>query len=83
VNQDELRQDRDEWRWRVEHALTGQRKSWWPRVVGRIGMGGPERLTYLCDKALRSSGLGLILRILVVVFVGLLFWQAVLAPGKP
>jgi hypothetical protein len=30
VNQDELRQDRDEWRWRAERLLADlQRGAWW------------------------------------------------------
>ena len=34
VNQDELRRDRDEWRWRAERLLAElQRGSWWRRRV--------------------------------------------------
>jgi hypothetical protein len=42
----------------------------------------PDRLTPQEDNALGSSGWGLILRILIVVFLGALFWQAVLASGR-
>jgi hypothetical protein len=41
-----------------------------------------DRLTPQDDNTLGSSGWGLILRILFVVFLGVLFWQAVLASGR-
>lgn len=41
-----------------------------------------ERLTPQDDNALDSNGWGLILRILIVVFLGVLFWQAVLVSGR-
>ena len=41
-----------------------------------------DRLTPQDENALGSSGWGLILRILIVVFLGALFWQAVLASGR-
>jgi len=36
ASQDELRQDRDEWRGRTERLLTDLRRPWWRRVVGRV-----------------------------------------------
>jgi hypothetical protein len=83
ANQDELRQDHDDWRWWAERVLADQRKSWWRRVIRRIGMIDPKQLTSRDDKALRPNALGLIFRTLVIVIVGLLFWHAVLAAVKP
>jgi hypothetical protein len=47
-----------------------------PRPIG-FDVGDPDRLTPQDDNARGSSGCGLILRILIVVFLGVLFWQAV------
>jgi hypothetical protein len=41
-----------------------------------------HRLTPENDNALDSNGWGLILRVLIVIFLGVLFWQAVLASGR-
>jgi hypothetical protein len=35
VNQDELRQDRDEWRWRAEHLLADLQRGAWSRWSNR------------------------------------------------
>jgi hypothetical protein len=38
ASQDELRQDRGEWRRRAERLLTDQRRPWWRRVVDRVSL---------------------------------------------
>ena len=52
------------------------------RATNCFDVSDPDRLTPQDDNALGSSGWGLILRILIVVFLGALFWQAVLASGR-
>jgi hypothetical protein len=44
-------------------------------------MSDPDRLTP--HTTLRHDTRGLILRIIVVAFFGMLFWQAILAAGMP
>ena len=46
-------------------------------------MSDPDWLTSHDDKARSRDTLGLILRIIVVAFLGALFWQAVIAAGRP
>jgi hypothetical protein len=46
-------------------------------------MSDPDRLTSHDDKARARDTRGLILRIIVVAFLGVLFWQAVIAAGRP
>ena len=46
-----------------------------PRPIG-FDVGDPDRLTPQDDNARGSSGWGLILRILIVVFLGVLFWAS-------
>ena len=45
-------------------------------------MSDPDWLTSHDDKACVRDTRGLILRIIVVVFLGLLFWQAIIAAGR-
>jgi hypothetical protein len=45
-------------------------------------MSDPGRLT-THDKSFGADTRGLILRIVVVVFLAVLFWQAVIAAGRP
>ncbi len=45
-------------------------------------MSDPDRLTSHDDKAYGRDTRGLILRIIVVVFLGVLFWHAVIAAGR-
>ena len=44
-------------------------------------MSDPDRLTSDDDKTLGLDTRGLILRIIVVVCLGVLFWQAIIAAG--
>jgi hypothetical protein len=46
-------------------------------------MSDPDWLTSHDDKALGRDTRGLILRIIVVAFLAVLFWQAILAAGMP
>jgi hypothetical protein len=46
-------------------------------------MSDPDRLTSHDDMARGQDTRGLILRIMVVAFLGVLFWQAIIAAGKP
>ena len=46
-------------------------------------MSDPDRLTSRGDTASVLDTRGLILRIIVVVFLAVLFWQAVIAAGRP
>jgi hypothetical protein len=46
-------------------------------------MSNPDRLTSHVDKAFGRDTRGLILRIIVVAFLGVLFWQAIIAAGRP
>jgi hypothetical protein len=48
VNQDELRQDRDEWRWRAERLLADLE-----RGRGRGGVTGPLQRSTLSQRAFR------------------------------
>jgi hypothetical protein len=45
-------------------------------------MSDPDRLTSHTDKTFGHDTRGLILRIVVVVFLGVLFWHAVIAAGR-
>jgi hypothetical protein len=45
-------------------------------------MSDPERLTSRGDTACVLDTRGLILRIVVVAFIGMLFWQTVIAAGR-
>jgi hypothetical protein len=45
-------------------------------------MSDPDRLTSHDDRTFGLDTRGLILRIIVVAFFGMLFWQAILAAGK-
>jgi hypothetical protein len=58
ANQDELRRVHDEWRWWAEGAAMEQRKSWWLRVIARIGVINPRRLTSPNDNAQRPNAAG-------------------------
>jgi hypothetical protein len=82
ANQDELRRDHDEWRSWADSVSTRPRKSWRRKVKAPFSMSDPEWLISHIEKALSPNGPGLVFRILVVVCVGLLFWQAVLAVGR-
>ena len=44
-------------------------------------MSDPDRLTSRDDKTFGHDTRGLILRIVVVAFIGMLFWQAIIAAG--
>jgi hypothetical protein len=44
-------------------------------------MSDPERLTSHDDKTFDRDTRGLLLRIFVVACLGVLFWQAIIAPG--
>jgi hypothetical protein len=44
-------------------------------------MSDPDRLTSHDDKTFGLDTRGVILRIIVVAFLGVLFWQAILAAG--
>ena len=46
-------------------------------------MSDPDWLTFQDDMAHGRDTRGLILRIIVVAFLGVLFWQAIIAAGKP
>ena len=46
-------------------------------------MSDPERLTSPDDKTFGRDTRLLILRIFVVVFLAVVFWQAVIAAGRP
>ena len=46
-------------------------------------MSDPDRLTSHDDTASVLDTRGLILRIIVVAFLGVLFWQAIIAAGRP
>jgi hypothetical protein len=46
-------------------------------------MSDPDWLTSHDDKAFGRDTRGLILRIIVVAFLGVLFWQAIIAAGRP
>jgi hypothetical protein len=46
-------------------------------------MSDPDRLTSRDDMARGQDTRGLILRIIVVAFLGVLFWQAIIAAGRP
>ncbi len=45
-------------------------------------MSDPDRLTSHDDKTFGRDARGLILRIIVVAFLGVLFWQAIIAAGR-
>ena len=45
-------------------------------------MSDPDRLTSHDDMAHGRDTRGLILRIIVVAFLGVLFWQAIIAAGR-
>ena len=53
------------------------------RRAGVHRVSDPDWLTSQNDKALGRDTPGLIFRIIVVVFLGLLFWQAIIAAGRP
>jgi hypothetical protein len=46
-------------------------------------MGDPDRPTLPVDKSYSHHARGLIFRIIVVGFLAVLFWQAVIATGRP
>jgi hypothetical protein len=46
-------------------------------------MSDPDRLTSRDDKTLSRDARGLILRIIVVAFLGMIFWQAIFVAGRP
>jgi hypothetical protein len=43
----------------------------------------PDRLTFRDGKTFSRDARGLILRIVVVACLGVLFWQAIFAAGRP
>jgi hypothetical protein len=45
-------------------------------------MSDPDRLTSHDDMARGCDTRGLVLRIIVVAFLGVLFWQAIIAAGR-
>jgi hypothetical protein len=50
VNQDELRQDRDEWRWRAERLLADLQRGAWRRVCNRAAAALDAVTASLCAK---------------------------------
>ena len=46
-------------------------------------MNDPDRLTSHDDKTFDRDTRGLILRIIVVAFLGAIFWHTVIAAGRP
>ncbi len=46
-------------------------------------MSDPDWLTSHVDKAFGRDTRGLILRTIEVAFLGVLFWQAIIAAGRP
>ena len=46
-------------------------------------MSDPDRLTSLDDKTFGRDTRLVVLRICVVVFLAVLFWQAIIAAGRP
>ena len=49
VNQDELRHDRDEWRWRAERLLADQQRGAWRRWRGQAVAALDAAIASLCD----------------------------------